>query len=47
MFVLDTHVISELRHGKPHQSLEVRSWAGAQSANQPAVLVSHHHPGTG
>ena len=32
MFVLDTNVISELRHGKPNQSPQVRSWA----ANQPA-----------
>jgi predicted nucleic acid-binding protein len=27
MYVLDTNVISELRHGKPNQSLEVRAWA--------------------
>jgi len=32
MFVLDTNVISELRHGKPHQSPEVRAWASAQPA---------------
>ena len=32
MFVLDTNVISELRHGKPNQSPQLRSWA----ANQPA-----------
>ncbi len=30
MFVLDTNVISELRHGKPHQSPAVRAWAAAQ-----------------
>lgn len=30
MFVLDTNVISELRHGKPHQSAEVRQWASRQ-----------------
>lgn len=30
MFVLDTNVISELRRGKPHQSLEVRAWAAGQ-----------------
>ena len=30
MFVLDTNVISELRHGKPSQSPEVRAWAAAQ-----------------
>ena len=34
MFVLDTNVISELRHGKPHQSPEVRAWAGAQPASR-------------
>ena len=34
MFVLDTNVISELRHGKPHQSSEVRAWAGAQPASR-------------
>lgn len=33
MFVLDTNVISELRHGKPHQSPEVRAWAGVQPAS--------------
>jgi hypothetical protein len=33
MFVLDTNVISELRHGKPHQSPEMRAWAGAQQAS--------------
>ncbi len=27
MYVLDTNVISELRHGKPNQSAEVRAWA--------------------
>ena len=30
MFVLDTNVISELRHGKLHQSAEVRAWAAGQ-----------------
>lgn len=34
MFVLDTNVISELRHGKPNQSPEVRAWAGAQPASR-------------
>ncbi len=34
MFVLDANVISELRHGKPHQSPEVRAWAGAQPASR-------------
>lgn len=34
MFVLDTNVISELRHGKPKQSPEVRAWAAAQQAGR-------------
>ena len=34
MFVLDTNVISELRHGKLRQSPEVRAWAGAQPASR-------------
>ena len=34
MYVLDTNVISELRHGKSNQSPEVRAWA----ADKP---VSH------
>jgi toxin FitB len=33
MFVLDTNVISELRHGKPHQSAEVRAWAAGQPSS--------------
>lgn len=33
MFVLDTNVISELRHGKPHQSAEVRQWASRQPSS--------------
>ncbi|MCY1168192.1 Toxin FitB [compost metagenome] len=33
MFVLDTNVISELRHGKPHQSAEVRTWAAGQPSS--------------
>jgi toxin FitB len=33
MFVLDTNVISELRHGKPNQSLAVRAWATAQPSS--------------
>ncbi len=32
MYILDTNVISELRHGKPNQSQEVRNWA----TNKPA-----------
>ena len=27
MYLLDTNVISELRHGKPQQSQAVRAWA--------------------
>ncbi len=34
MFVLDTNVISELRQGKPSQSLQVRAWAAAQPAGR-------------
>jgi len=34
MFVLDTNVISELRHGKPNPSPEVRAWAAAQPASR-------------
>ena len=34
MFVLDTNVISELRHGKPNQSPEVRAWAAAQQSSR-------------
>lgn len=34
MFVLDTNVISELRHGKPHQSAEVRAWAATQPSSK-------------
>ena len=34
MFVLDTNVISELRHGKPSQSPAVRAWAAAQPASR-------------
>lgn len=30
MYLLDTNVISELRHGKPKQSPEVRAWAAQQ-----------------
>jgi toxin FitB len=33
MFVLDTNVISELRHGKPNQSPAVRAWAAAQTSS--------------
>jgi predicted nucleic acid-binding protein len=32
MYVLDTNVISELRHGKPNQSTEVRAWASDKPA---------------
>ncbi len=34
MFVLDTNVISELRHGKPQQSPEVRAWAAQQQSSK-------------
>lgn len=34
MFLLDTNVISELRHGKPQQSDAVRAWAQHLPANQ-------------
>ena len=34
MYVLDTNIISELRHGKPRQSAEVRAWAAGIPANQ-------------
>lgn len=34
MFVLDTNVISELRHGKPNQSTEVRNWAAGQPSSR-------------
>ena len=34
MFILDTNVISELRHGKPRQSPQVRMWAAAQPASR-------------
>lgn len=34
MFVLDTNVISELRHGKPNQSPDVRAWATSITARQ-------------
>ena len=34
MFLLDTNVISELRHGKPNQSSQVRQWAARQSTGR-------------
>ncbi|EGY29602.1 putative nucleic acid-binding protein, contains PIN domain [Candidatus Regiella insecticola 5.15] len=34
MFILDTNVISELRHGKPNQSPSVRAWAATQPIGQ-------------
>jgi len=33
MYVLDTNVISELRQGKPNQSLAVRAWASDKPAS--------------
>lgn len=34
MFVLDTNVISELRHGKPNPSAQVRRWAAGQPSSR-------------
>lgn len=34
MFLLDTNVISELCHGKPNQSSQVRQWAAQQSTGR-------------
>lgn len=34
MFILDTNVISELRQGKPQQSMAVRQWAASQPSSQ-------------
>jgi toxin FitB len=34
MYVLDTHVISELRQGKPRQSPSVRAWAASVPASR-------------
>lgn len=34
MFLLDTNVVSELRHGKPNQSPELRRWAAEQPASR-------------
>jgi len=34
MFILDTHVISELRKGKHQQSMSVCQWASSQPSNQ-------------
>jgi predicted nucleic acid-binding protein len=34
MFILGTNVISELRQGKPQQSISVRLWASSQPSNQ-------------
>lgn len=34
MFLLDTHVISELRQGKPQASVAVRQWASGQPSHQ-------------
>lgn len=34
MFVLDTNLISELRRGKPNQSVEVRAWAAGQPSSR-------------
>jgi predicted nucleic acid-binding protein len=34
MYVIDTNVILELRHGKPNQSPAVRAWAASLPASQ-------------
>ena len=34
MYLLDTNVISELRRGKPRQSVDVRVWAAGAPASQ-------------
>ena len=34
MYLLDTNVISELRHGKPSQSEAVRNWAAGQPVSR-------------
>lgn len=34
MFILDTNVISELRQGKPQQSMAVRQWAAGQPSSR-------------
>jgi predicted nucleic acid-binding protein len=34
MFILDTNVISELRQGKPQQSMAVRQWAAGLPSSQ-------------
>ena len=34
MYLLDTNVISELRHGKPKQSQAVRAWAADKEMNR-------------
>ena len=37
MYLLDTNVISELRHGKPAQSAKVCAWAASVLASQQFV----------
>jgi hypothetical protein len=34
MYLLDTNIISELRHGKPKQSQAVRNWAADQEMSR-------------
>ena len=34
MYLLDTNVISELRHGKPKQSQAVRAWSADKEMNR-------------
>jgi hypothetical protein len=35
MFIVDTHVISQLRHGKTNQHPKVLRWSAAQSTGRP------------
>lgn len=39
MYILDTNVISELRHGKPNQSPEVRAWASDKPVSHLFISV--------
>ena len=39
MYVLDTNIISELRHGKPKQSQAVRQWAANQEMSRLFLSV--------
>ncbi|MCF8159461.1 MAG: type II toxin-antitoxin system VapC family toxin [Polaromonas sp.] len=39
MYILDTNVISELRHGKPNHSPEVRAWASDKPVSHLFISV--------